>query len=205
MIRLKSNVFRYQVPKWRSLKKAHASNPTNPLLTTVLYFADYIQQAGSGTLEMVKQCKVHGLPEPDFVSIRNLEFKTIVTRDIYTDAVLSRIGLSDRQLGAVKFIKEKGQITNIDYQKMAGVSKATATRDLIELSRKEIIEKTGVTGRGTVYYLKVKGIIKGSTPWAAHKFGSVEFSSCNRWISESREVMQSKRLILSWRRMGGSF
>lgn len=144
------------------LKKTHASHPTNPLLTTVLYFADYIQQAGSGTLEMVKQCKAQGLPEPDFVSIRNLEFKTIITRDIYTDAVLLRLGLNDRQLQAVKFIKEKGQITNIEYQKMAGVSKATATRDLIELSRKKIIEKIGVTGRGTVYHLKGKGLIKGS-------------------------------------------
>jgi len=43
---------------------------------------------------------------------------------------------------------------------MVGVSKATATRDLVELARKGLIEKIGVTGRGTSY--KIKGLIKGS-------------------------------------------
>jgi len=51
--------------KVEDLKKPHSSHPSNPTLATVLYFANYIQQVGSGTTEMVRQCKKHGLPEPN--------------------------------------------------------------------------------------------------------------------------------------------
>jgi len=47
------------------LKKPHRSYPGNPLLAEIFYLADYIQRVGSGTIEMVKQCKLAGLPEPD--------------------------------------------------------------------------------------------------------------------------------------------
>jgi len=146
--------------KVEDLKKPHSSHPSNPTLANVLYFGNYIQQVGSGTTEMVRQCKEHGLPEPEFVSVRNLEFKTILARDVFTEANLIQMRLNERQIKAVKYIKEHGQITNTEYKDMVGVSKATATRDLVELARKGLIEKIGVTGRGTSY--KIKGLIKGS-------------------------------------------
>jgi predicted HTH transcriptional regulator len=148
--------------KVEDLKKPHSSHPSNTTLANVLYFGNYIQQVGSGTTEMVRQCKEHGLPEPEFVSVRNLEFKTILARDLFTESNLIQMGLNERQLQAVDHIKKRGQITNNEYKEMAKVSKATATRDLMELSQKGIIEKTGVTGRGTIYHLKGKGLIKGS-------------------------------------------
>ena len=146
--------------KVEDLKKPHSSHPSNPTLANVLYFGNYIQQVGSGTTEMVRQCKEHGLQEPEFVSVRNLEFKTILARDVFTEANLIQMRLNERQIKAVKYIKEHGQITNTEYKDMVGVSKATATRDLVELARKGLIEKIGVTGRGTSY--KIKGLIKGS-------------------------------------------
>ena len=103
--------------KVEDLKKPHSSHPFNPTLANVLYYGNYIQQVGSGTTEMVRQCKAHGLPEPEFVSVRNLEFKTILARDIYTENVLSNLGLNDRQIEAVKFVKVEGRITNKEYQK----------------------------------------------------------------------------------------
>jgi len=136
------------------LKKPHASHPNNPLLAGTLYLSDYIQQAGSGTLEMVKQCRAQGTPEPEFVLIRNVEFRTILPRDIFTEDALSKLGLSGRQLKAIKYIKENSQISNNQYKKITNVSKATATRDLTELVEKEIIKKAGITGRGTVYRFK---------------------------------------------------
>lgn len=136
------------------LKKPHASHPTNPLLATVLYLADYIQQVGSGTLEMIKQCKAQGLPEPDFISIRNLEFKTILSRDIFTEDVLSRIGLNERQFNAVRYIKQQGQISNQIYQKINNITKRTASRDLTELVAFGVLQKTGLTGKGTLYVLR---------------------------------------------------
>ncbi len=139
------------------LKKPHASHPNNHLLAGVLYLADYIQQAGSGTLEMVKQGKDHGLPEPEFVSVRNLEFKTILSRDIYTEAVLNRLGLNERQLRAVKYVKEREQITNKQYQELNKVSKATATRELSKLVGLKILKQQGIVGKGTYYALRPIG------------------------------------------------
>ena len=63
--------------------------------------------------------------------------------------------LNDRQVKAVIFVKEKGKISNADYQELFSVSKATATRDLTELVDKfALFEKVGQTGAGTTYILK---------------------------------------------------
>ncbi len=137
------------------LKKPHTSYPGNPLLAEVLYLSDYIQKAGSGTIEMIKQCKQQGLPEPSFVSVRGMEFRTILARDILTEDMLIKLDLNERQMQAVKYVKEKGKITNKEYQELTGVSKPTATRDLQALIKKSILQKSGITGKGTSY--KVKG------------------------------------------------
>jgi predicted HTH transcriptional regulator len=139
--------------KVEDLKKPHASHPSNTTLATVLYFANYIQQVGSGTTEMVHQCKEHGLPEPEFVSVRNLEFKTILARDVFTEANLVQMGLNVRQLQAVKYVKTKGQITNKEYQEVNNVSKATATRELSKLVSLKVLKQQGVVGKGTFYRL----------------------------------------------------
>jgi ATP-dependent DNA helicase RecG len=135
------------------LKKPHTSHPNNPLLTEVLYLADYIQKAGSGTLEMIKQCKQNGLPEPEFKQLRS-EFRTIISRDIFTEDILEKLGLKGRQIKAIKYVKERGKIRNIEYQEICGVGKRQATYDLEELEEKKIFQRIGKTGRGTYYVLK---------------------------------------------------
>ncbi len=52
------------------------------------------------------------------------------------------------------YVREKGRISNKEYQKLFEVSEATATRDLKELVKRGIFEKIGVTGKGTYYKLK---------------------------------------------------
>ena len=136
------------------LKKPHRSFPGNPLLAEVFYLTDYIQKAGSGTIEMVKQCKQAGLPEPEFISNRGYEFRIILSRDIFTEPVLAKLGLNERQLKAIKFVKNEGKITNKEYKKLTGVSKPTASRDLNELAVKSIFVRIGATGKGTLYKLK---------------------------------------------------
>ncbi|PKM91971.1 MAG: hypothetical protein CVU81_03010, partial [Euryarchaeota archaeon HGW-Euryarchaeota-1] len=110
------------------LKQPHASYPNNPLIASTLYLANYVQRAGSGTMEMVKQCKAQGLPEPDFVSIRNDEFRVILPRDVFTIAALTKMGLNDRQIKAVKYVKEKGRITNREYRQLNNISDEGARR-----------------------------------------------------------------------------
>lgn len=136
------------------LKRPHHSCPGNPLIAEVLYLTNYIQKAGSGTIEMIKQCKAQGLPEPEFVNNRGYEFRTILGRDIFTENILIKFGLNERQLKAVKYVKKQYKITNKDYKELTGVSKPTATRDLNDLVRKKVFDKYGITGKGTIYKLK---------------------------------------------------
>ncbi|MCG2725510.1 MAG: transcriptional regulator, partial [Elusimicrobia bacterium] len=84
----------------------------------------------------------------------NVEFRTILSRDIYPETVLIKLGLSERQVDAVKFIKVGGRITNKEYQERFGLKKRQSTDDLKELENKGVLKREGTTGRGTYYILK---------------------------------------------------
>ena len=62
--------------------------------------------------------------------------------------------MSERQVKAVKYVKEKGKITNKEYQEVCRTSERTATRDLSQLVSIELFEQIGVTGKGTEYVLR---------------------------------------------------
>jgi len=135
------------------LKKPHKSYPANPLLASAFYLADYAQRAGTGTLEMVKKCREQGAPEPEF-DLERHNFRAILPRDIFTEDVLKRMDLNERQKQAIKYIKEHGQINNAIYQKISGAIRRTVTRDLTQLVSSGILQKRGITGKGTTYVLK---------------------------------------------------
>ncbi|GAB6101006.1 hypothetical protein JCM16138_02290 [Thermococcus atlanticus] len=75
-------------------------------------------------------------------------------KDIYTEDYLRKLGLNDRQIRAVFYVKEKGRIGNKEYQELFGVSKPTASRELDSLVKKGILTRIGATGRGTYYVLE---------------------------------------------------
>ena len=136
-----------------SLKKSHTSFPSNPFIANGLYLGAYAQQAGSGTIDMIKACRAQGAPEPEFVLIRNLEFRAILPRDIFTESVLERLDLSERQIKAIGFIKQHGKITNKEYSGLSGLIDRTSLRDLIDLCKKGVLKKIGTTGRNIQYIL----------------------------------------------------
>lgn len=135
-----------------SLKEPHSSYPNNPLLAEVLYLADYIQEVGSGTLEMIKQSRALGNPEPEFVQ-RKHEFRVIIPRDVLTEDVLLWLDLNERQMKAVEYVKIKGKITNAEYRRLTEVIDRTALRDLNGLCKKGVLKRIGATGRGAEYIL----------------------------------------------------
>lgn len=49
---------------------------------------------------------------------------------------------NERQIKAVLFVKEKGKITNSDYQELNGIGKTTATEELSQLVEFEIFKST---------------------------------------------------------------
>ena len=143
---------------FEDLKVKHNSRPRNHRIATPLYLTHYIEKIGYGTLQMIAGCKEAGLPEPDF-SQSGGEFIVTLWRDWLTDAVMAEMGLSERQMAIIRFVKEKGRVTSSDYKALVTISRQTAFRDLNDLVRKGILKKTGVTGKGT-YYTLCKGLRK---------------------------------------------
>ncbi len=140
------------------LKKDHSSYPRNPLIANVFYLAGYIERWGSGTKRIVDLCKEQGLPEPEYREEQG-GFSVWFFKDIYTEENLQRMGLNERQIKAVLYVKHKGKITNREYQTICSVKKRQTTDDLKELENMKIIERIGKTGKGTYY--KLKGAPKG--------------------------------------------
>ena len=143
----------------KDLKTNHLSIPRNTLLAKAFYYAGFIEAWGRGTINIVQHCVTQGLPEPDF-SEKNGVMRVVFHKNLWTEEILQKMGLSERQIKAVNYIKEKGKIINREYQQLNNVSKRTATRDFEGLVKKGIIIQIGSTGKGTEYTLK--GVIKGS-------------------------------------------
>ena len=130
----------------------HPSHPRNRLIAEVFYLAGYIEKWGSGTLRMVSSFREHGLPEPKFSTMGDgflVEFR----KDIFNEKDLRSIGLNERQIKAVMYVKERERITNKEYQDINGVSRQTASRDLSEMVKMGVLLQRGTVGKGTYYVL----------------------------------------------------
>ncbi len=134
------------------LRKKHSSYPRNELIADVFYKASYIESWGHGTVKMMEECKKAGLPEPLYEEDGGGILVTF-RQDSYTEDALYKLGLNERQMKAILYMKEKGKITNALYKKIADTSERTATRDLTDLVNRTILEQMGKTGKGTEYLL----------------------------------------------------
>ncbi|NQE44708.1 hypothetical protein C5S31_01630 [ANME-1 cluster archaeon GoMg2] len=72
-------------------------------------------------------------------------------KDVYTEEYLREVGLNERQIKAVMYVKEKEKITNREYQEICGIKERLTTIELNDLVSKGFFEKHGTTGRGTYY------------------------------------------------------
>jgi len=138
-----------------SLRAPHRSVLRNHHLCEALFLARYIEKYGTGTLMMTRKSVDHGLPAPDFAAAAG-EFGVTLWRDWLTEAVLEQAHLNDRQRAAVERIKIAGRITSREYQELTGAPPRTATRDLDDLVRKELLEKVGTVGRAAHYVIRGK-------------------------------------------------
>jgi ATP-dependent DNA helicase RecG len=139
--------------KIEDLKKKHSSRPRNELLAKTFYKAGLIESWGKGTIGIVDSFKKAGLPEPEYKE-EQCGFSVYFYKDIYTEENLQKMGLNERQIKAILYIKEKGNITNTQYRDISGTSERTASRDLSEMVMKNIFEQVGKTGKGTGYILR---------------------------------------------------
>jgi len=141
------------------LREPHGPIPRNPLIAEPLFRVKYVEKAGTGTTDMIADCRKAGLPEPDFEQ-RGPHFVVTIWRDWLTDAVISDLGLNERQMKAVAYIKAHAQLSNKDYRDLTGTIIRTASRDLEELVAKGVLRKIGATGRSVHYVLAGKQDLK---------------------------------------------
>jgi ATP-dependent DNA helicase RecG len=136
--------------KLEELKKEHSSYPRNPLIANAFYLAGFIERWGSGTERMVQLCIEQGLPEPEYKEEFG-GFSVYFYKDIYTEENLRKMGLNERQIRAVMYVKQKGKITNKEYQMINGIKERMATLELNQLVERGIFRRVGTTGKGTFY------------------------------------------------------
>jgi len=136
------------------LKKVHRSKPRNPLLADICFKAGYIDSWGRGTIKIIEACEEAELPEPVLKEEQG-GFLSKIFKDRFTKEQLKKMGLSERQIEAILYTKKYGEMTNSVYQKVANVSKATATRDIKELEERELLKNIGTKGSSAVYKLRV--------------------------------------------------
>ena len=134
------------------LREPHGPMPRNPLIAEPLYRIKYVEKAGTGTTDMIADCRKAELPEPDFEQ-RGPYFVVTVWRDWLTDEVLTKLHLSDRQQKAIKHVKVGGHINNAQYRNLTGVSPRTALRELRQLTDLGIFNKVGGTGQSAHYVI----------------------------------------------------
>src|SRR5690606_11725202 len=135
------------------LTKKHPSRPRNKHIAEAFFRAGYIESWGRGIEKILTAFQQAGLPEPIFEESWGGVMVTFL-KDIYTEDLLKKQNLNERQVKAILFIKRQGRITNSSYQELNATSHRTAARDLQELVEKEFIVKSGTTGKGTYYVLK---------------------------------------------------
>jgi ATP-dependent DNA helicase RecG len=137
------------------LQKKHSSIPYNPDIANAFFRSGYVEAWGRGIEKINENCVEAGLPLPLIYYNTGgcwVEFR----KDIYNHDALKELGLNERQVKAVLYVKEKGRITNAEYQEINEISERTASRDLEELYKQGILERIGES-KSTFYEIKNGG------------------------------------------------
>ncbi len=135
-----------------ALKRSHSSRPRNPIIADVSFKGGYIDAWGRGTIKILDTCKEAELPEPEMQEQDGGFIITLFKNNLTLDH-LTKLGLNNRQVKAVIFVKEKRKISNKEYQEIFSVARITATRDLNELVDKGVLKSSDKKGAGSYYEL----------------------------------------------------
>lgn len=134
-----------------TLKTEHTSEPFNPLIARMFFWVGLVEEVGSGTNRIVSWCNEWGLPEPEY-GLSGSSLFVLFRKDIFTEKYLRELGLNERQIKVVVYVKTRGKISNKEYRDLYSVSRQTATRDLAKLVQKEILKLVG-EGKKDLYYV----------------------------------------------------
>jgi ATP-dependent DNA helicase RecG len=124
------------------LTKSHSSYPRNPVLAGACFLGGYIDSWGSGIMKIVNSCKARGLSTP-VMEEDGGGFIVKLFKDRFSEEELQKMGLNERQVKAVLFFKNKGEITSSAYAEKFNITDRTARTDLMELVDKKLLNKQG--------------------------------------------------------------
>ena len=132
--------------------REHYTYHRNPKIADIFCRAGLIERYGSGVERIIAAFFDADMPAPTFSSMP-LGFILTMRKDTLNESSLREMGLNERQILAVKWIKEKGSITSGEYRSLTGVSGATAYRDLKALVDPGILEMEGASRKETRYII----------------------------------------------------
>jgi len=134
-----------------TLLDKHSSKPFNPDIANALFRSGYIESWGRGISKMTEQCFNYGLPAPLFF-FGSSGFWVEFRKDIINKIQLKELGLNERQIKSVLFVKDNSKITNKEYQKLNNTTDRTALRDLEKLVEMDVFKRIGEK-KGAFYEL----------------------------------------------------
>jgi ATP-dependent DNA helicase RecG len=107
---------------------------------------------GRGTISIIDACKEAGLPEPELIE-EDGGFMVTLFKDRFSEEELQKLGLNERQIKAVLYVKERGKITNAEYQEINKISRQMATNELHSLVNDYKLLINNGYGAGSYYEL----------------------------------------------------
>lgn len=119
----------------------------NPILCSLMYDIGFIEKYGSGIYMMNELCKKWGNRKPRY-ELHPIETKMVFESQI-KESTIVEMGekilerLNERQKRAVEYVREKGVIKREEYIKINKISHTTASKELKDLAKKNILKKIG--------------------------------------------------------------
>jgi ATP-dependent DNA helicase RecG len=133
---------------------AYEQYTRNPHIVRLLEDFGYVERRGLGVDQMIQTMKSAGLEPPTFEDRGSSFWVTLKRRppgQPFLD--LLGLGLNERQVRAVEYLRAHGRLTNRDYQQEFAVSERTALYDLQGLVEAGIALPVS-SGRGRHYILR---------------------------------------------------
>ncbi|MFA6048629.1 MAG: ATP-binding protein [Candidatus Micrarchaeia archaeon] len=124
----------------------------NPLTYRLLDDLKLGEGLGTGIEKMRKQCRLQGLPDPEFYNVGNA-FQVVFYNDSSGKKRHPAEYENVRQMQALAYLQKNAQMKAAQYAKFVGVSVPTAINDLNELAKQGKIRRVGKF-RGAYYELK---------------------------------------------------
>ena len=133
---------------------AYEQYTRNPHLVRLLEDYGYVEQRGLGVDQMIRTMVANGQEPPVFENRGSSFWVTLKGRPpAHPLPDLARMGLNDRQIRAIEYLRAHNRITNREYQIEFGVSERTALYDLQELVDAGLVLPVS-SGRGRSYLLR---------------------------------------------------